>query len=246
MASSTTFISVYNAHLLTRARTHSTTLRHEPNLPTRVLAKRVAPVAKLHSRNSPPDHSALNDPACPADLLVYSRISAWIKTMVVGLGLCPLAEGVVNDNSVRSVISHATTEQDLIHSVSKEIDFIIRANPVLVSTTLLVYPDFSPDDFLRFHDVCSSIDESIEQNDLLVDQVVLAYFHPAHQWADALHKHDPINFDKRSPYPVINILRAPQVDQYIAEGRTQDIVDRNRRTLERLGSDRMQQLFGSL
>lgn len=246
MASSTTFISVCNAHYLTRARTRSTGLRCDPILPTKVPAKRFALAAKLHSRDLPSDRYALNDPACLADLLVCSRISAWIKTMVVGLGLCPFAEGVVNDNSVRSVISHATSEQDLIHSVSEEIDFIIQADPAQVSTTLLVYPDFSPDDFLRFHDVCSSIDESVEHNELLVDQIMLAHFHPAHQWADASHEHDPINFDKRSPYPVINILRAPQVDQYIEEGKTQNIVDRNRRTLERLGPDRVQQLFRSL
>lgn len=165
--------------------------------------------------------------------------------MVVGLGLCPFADAVVAENSVRFIVSRVATDDALINAVSEEIQFLMASHPAQVSTTLLILPHFSVHDFLRFHHVCSFIDELIEGDDTLIDHVMLAYFHPLHQWAHALHPDDPVNFDKRAPYPVINILRAPQVDHYVDQGKTQGIVDRNRHTLERLGAHRVRQLFDS-
>lgn len=90
------------------------------------------------------------------------------------------------------------------------------------------------------------MEEIIERDEHLVDEVMLACFHPLHQWADAQDVDDVVNFDKRAPYPVINLLRAMEVDQYVREGRTQHILERNQRTLQTMGVKKMKEMYRSL
>lgn len=177
---------------------------------------------------------------------VEHRTLAWVRQHVIGLGLCPFAEGVLKEDSHRVIVSPASTDKDVLKVVASEIQHLIQTAAEDVSTTLVVLPMFSLDDFVMFHDLCLAIEKNVEDDDILVDEVMLAYFHPLHEWADTDDIDDAINFDKRSPYPVINLLRAPQVDTYIAQGRTQDILERNHNTLEKIGNDRIRQLFDGL
>ncbi|CAN0461126.1 unnamed protein product, partial [Ectocarpus sp. 8 AP-2014] len=64
----------------------------------------------------------------------------------------------------------------------------------------------------------------------LVDQVLVACFHPRHTF-HGLEQDDVLNYEKRSPYPTINLLRADMVDEYIAMGRTLGIAEHNERRL---------------
>jgi hypothetical protein len=47
-------------------------------------------------------------------------------------------------------------------------------------------------------------------------EIQLASFHPSFQWADSEFD-DELNFEKRSPFPVINLLRAARVREYANE-----------------------------
>ncbi|CAN0441872.1 unnamed protein product, partial [Ectocarpus sp. 12 AP-2014] len=64
----------------------------------------------------------------------------------------------------------------------------------------------------------------------LVDQVLVACFHPRHAF-HGLEQDDVLNYEKRSPHPTINLLRADMVDEYIAMGRTLGIAEHNERRL---------------
>ena len=50
-------------------------------------------------------------------------------------------------------------------------------------------------------------------------EIQLAFFHPGFQWADA-EEHDPLNFEKRAPFPTINLLRAAKIRDYANEQKT--------------------------
>lgn len=171
---------------------------------------------------------------------------AWARVVVCGLKLCPFAESVLDSNTVRFYVSDAQNERQVKDAVAAEISLLISTRPAELSTTLLVLPKFASSEFLRFHELCQELEESIEGNERLADEVMLACFHPQHQWGDRDNSEDAINFDKRAPYPVINFLRAPQVDRYVKEGKTQRILEQNQLTLERMGSDRLKELYRSL
>lgn len=171
---------------------------------------------------------------------------AWARVVVCGLGLCPFAEGVLDSNTVRVFVSDATDETSVKNAVADEISLLLSTRPELLSTSLLVLPRFAEKDFLRFHVLCGELEGRIEGEERLVDEVMLACFHPLHQWGDSRDEDDAINFDKRAPYPIVNFLRAPVVDQYVREGKTQHILEHNQSTLEHLGKDKLKELYRSL
>lgn len=179
-------------------------------------------------------------------MAVKARVMAWARVVVCGLNLCPFAEQVLDSNTVRLHVSLASDPLSVKSAVTEEIALLTTSSPRAISTTLLVLPQFAPEDFLTFHRVCADIEMDVEMDQELVDRVMLASFHPFHQWGDAHGLHDAINFDKRAPYPVINLLRAEQVDEYVLNGRTQNILQRNKVTLEKLGTERLKQIYRSL
>eukprot|EP00177_Eucheuma_denticulatum_P005885 GFKZ01010719.1.p1 GENE.GFKZ01010719.1~~GFKZ01010719.1.p1 ORF type:complete len:241 (-),score=22.57 GFKZ01010719.1:1907-2566(-) len=188
-------------------------------------------------------------PTCsmsPSSMAVQARVMAWARVVVCGLNLCPFAEQVLDSNTVRLHVSPASDPLSAKAAVADEITLLTTSSPRAISTTLLVLPQFAPEDFLTFHRVCEEIEMDVEMDLELVDRVMLACFHPLHQWGDANGLQDAINFDKRAPYPVINLLRAEQVDEYVRQGRTQHILERNKETLEILGTDRLEEIYRSL
>ncbi|KAG5179749.1 hypothetical protein JKP88DRAFT_196136 [Tribonema minus] len=74
---------------------------------------------------------------------------------------------------------------------------------------------------------------------------MVACFHPGHTFA-GLPPDDPLHYEKRSPYPVINLLRAPSVDEYIAQGKTQGIADNNERRLRQVGRALLKETFEAI
>ena len=53
----------------------------------------------------------------------------------------------------------------------------------------------------------------------------------------------PAPSEKRSPYPVINLLRAREVDDHAAAGRTQNIGAHNEKVLRAVGYEEVHRLF---
>jgi uncharacterized protein len=176
---------------------------------------------------------------------VEARTMAWVRVIVVGLGLCPFAQSVVDRSRLRIVVSRATCENTLRAAIDREINLVCSSSRDDIETTLVVAPAFAVDDFRRFHQFGERLEADIESDGDLVDRVMIARFHPEHAWGDA-RDDDPVNFDKRAPFPIVNILRADQVDEYIAQGRTADILDRNVSTLEQLGTEKLRELYRSL
>lgn len=66
--------------------------------------------------------------------------------------------------------------------------------------------------------------------------IQLAFFHPEFQWADT-EQHEPLNFEKRAPFPTINLLRAARVREYANEQKTSNIARANVNALQQAGSE---------
>eukprot|EP00184_Porphyridium_aerugineum_P003229 CAMPEP_0184696610 /NCGR_PEP_ID=MMETSP0313-20130426/3843_1 /TAXON_ID=2792 /ORGANISM="Porphyridium aerugineum, Strain SAG 1380-2" /LENGTH=224 /DNA_ID=CAMNT_0027155267 /DNA_START=27 /DNA_END=701 /DNA_ORIENTATION=- len=183
------------------------------------------------------------------DLIIYQVLS-WTKKIVVGLKLCPFADNELEKNKVRVALLPKTAENfdDFRAFLFNEIQNMMDTDPKLLSTTLVVAPKGSfLDDlpFVEFSDFHADIEEEIDDDEYLVDEVMIVPFHPQYQWAET-EKDDPINFDRRSPYPMINILRAEDVDYYAEKGMTQDILTNNEKTLTKVGSDKLLELYKSI
>ena len=77
------------------------------------------------------------------------------------------------------------------------------------------------------------------------EEIQLAFFHPGFCWADT-DFHDAINYEKRSPFPTINLLRAKKVREYADSSKTRKIANANQESLTKLGSSSLQEIFANI
>ncbi|CAN8072112.1 unnamed protein product [Agarophyton chilense] len=148
----------------------------------------------------------------------------------------------MTSGTVRHVVSRATHESFVRKVFFDEVKLLVDTTPLQISTTLIILPDYAEDDFLRFHGLTCSIEDEISEDDSLVDTVMIAAFHPAFRYGDSPDC-DALNFEKRAPYPIINILRTQLLDEHISQGKTQNIPNHNKKVLERLGSEQLRRLY---
>jgi hypothetical protein len=139
------------------------------------------------------------------------------------------------------VLSDATTPDDLLHELSRELEFLHAADPAMVETTLLIHPGVL-EDFLDYNDFLDDADAAVEALGL-EGEIQVASFHPRYVFAGS-DPDDVANNTNRSPYPMLHLLREESVERAVEAFPDPDsIVDRNIDTLERLGHDGWARLF---
>ena len=199
-------------------------------------------LAWLRRRPEVPDGwgEEVEETASEGEEIILSRIKAWASDMVVGLNLCPFAKGAMADGHIRYVVTYETDPQAVFDTFMKEAEILRDTGPREISTTILVAPQAFQGDFPTFYEFSQELEDIIEEEDAL-DHVLVACFHPEHTFA-GLDDEDPLHYEKRSPYPVLNLLRSSEVDKLIIEGLTANIADENARTLQQRGYDFLKDL----
>ncbi len=160
----------------------------------------------------------------------------WIASVVIGLNLCPFAQGVFLAERIRYTVTDAEDEATLLEALAAELKAL--AAPVGgVETTLLIHP-FALRDFLDFNDFLGDAERLVEKLGLR-GTIQLASFHPDYQFAgtrqEALE-----NYTNRSPYPMLHLLREESVTAAVSNlAQARAIPLRNAETLRRLGRDKI-------
>jgi hypothetical protein len=184
----------------------------------------------------------MRDPVDPSSEPAESAATRrWLERAVIGLNLCPFAKAVYVKQQVRFVLSDAELEDDLLEELGDEL-LRLRDTPAQeIDTTLLVHPRVLTD-FLDYNDFLDRVDALIEALDL--DGVLqVASFHPQYQFADS-DPDDPGNCTNRAPWPTLHLLREDSLDRAVAAYPDADaIVERNLRTMEKLGLDGFRRLL---
>jgi hypothetical protein len=164
---------------------------------------------------------------------ILASTKAWLEKAVIGLNLCPFAKAVHVKNQIRYTISEANSAEALLGDLIFELEFLSKANPAHVETTLLIHPCVLTD-FLDYNDFLGVADAALE--DLgLTGIIQIASFHPQYQFAGTAP--DEIeNFTNRSPYPILHLLRETSIEHAVeAFPDASDIFEKNMDTLRRLG-----------
>lgn len=169
----------------------------------------------------------------PTDDTVIAETTNWLTRAVIGLNLCPFAKAVHVKEQIRYVVSRATTPDDLMHDLLRELDHLAETNPDVTDTTLLIHPHVLGD-FLDYNDFLDAADAAIEELDL-EGILQVASFHPQFQFADT-EADDITNYTNRSPYPTLHLLREDSVSRAVeAFPEAESIFRRNIATLRKLG-----------
>lgn len=166
---------------------------------------------------------------------IQRRVEEWLRTIVIGLNLCPFAAAEYRKNRIRFKVSNAESEQSCVVDLVSELSLIKRRTEI--ETTLLILP-VAFLNFEQFNDFLGFVDSLlVEMN--LEGEFQIASFHPDYQFAGT-HVDDVENFSNRSPYPILHILRETSLSEAIdRHPDTEKIPIDNIALLNRLGREHM-------
>lgn len=164
----------------------------------------------------------------------------WLRTIVIGLNLCPFAARELDNERVRFAVAAVKTSVQLLQALEEELQLLCDDDSI--GTTLLIHPDVLAD-FAEFNQFLDLADGLLVQMDL-VGILQIASFHPDYRFAgtepDAAE-----NFTNRSPYPTLHILREASLSEAIdAYPDVTEVPSRNIRKMNELGAARLKTLFG--
>jgi hypothetical protein len=164
-----------------------------------------------------------------------------VEKAVIGLNLCPFAEGPYRGGRVHYRVSEQRTPAGLLQDLSAELKGLAAADPEARETTLLIHP-WVLNDFIEYNDFLAVCDGLVEELGL-AGELQVASFHPQYQFADS-RPDDIENYTNRSPFPLLHLLREDSVERAVAAvGDTEEIYRRNIRTLRALGHAGWRQLW---
>ncbi len=168
----------------------------------------------------------------------------WLQRAVIGLNLCPFAKAVFAKDQIRYVLSEARDVESLIADLLAELNHLHETPAEQTDTTLLIHPHVLQD-FLDYNDFLDIAEAALTQLDL-DGEIQIASFHPDYRFADCLD--DAIeNYTNRAPLPMLHLLRESSVERAAEAFPDADvIVERNKATLRRLGSEGWRGLLSPL
>jgi hypothetical protein len=180
--------------------------------------------------STPPDHDR-----------VIADTRRWLERAVIGLNLCPFAKAAYLQQRVHIAVSAATTPEQLLEELARELEDLRDADPAVRETSLLVHPQVLTD-FLDYNDFLDTADAALEALEL--DGVIqVASFHPDYQF-DGTAPGDAENNSNRSPWPLLHLLREASVEQAVASHPDIAAIPvRNVATLRELGNEGWQRLW---
>jgi uncharacterized protein len=167
----------------------------------------------------------------------------WLEKSVIGLNLCPFAEGPYRANRVRFRVSEQRSAAGLLEDLQSELMHMQAADPKDCETTLLIHP-YVLADFIEYNDFLDVCDAMVSELGL-EGELQVASFHPGYQFAGT-QSEDIENYTNRSPYPMLHLLREASVETAVAGvGDADEIYRRNIRTLRQLGHAGWRRLWDS-
>jgi uncharacterized protein len=157
----------------------------------------------------------------------------WLEKSVIGLGLCPFAEGPYRGERVRFCVSEERSAAGLLEELRAELLHLHAEDPRACETTLLIHP-WVLTDFIEFNDFLEVCEAAVVDLDL-EGELQIASFHPQYQFAGTAPS-DIDNFTNRSPHPTLHLLREASIERALATvADPAEIYRRNVRTLRALG-----------
>ena len=182
-----------------------------------------------------------------------STTRKWIKDFVIRLGLCPYAAEAFNtDGQIRYAVSYAADEEELVSDFFEEAALLLDTPAEECATTMLTAPLYKGG-IEEFYALYEWLADTLEDDDepILGNQVQPAFFHP--DWTFAgMEAQAAVHFEKRSPYPVINLLRRVTLDEVVQAGLdrglivNKQIAEHNAASLEREGFAALEECFREL
>jgi hypothetical protein len=192
----------------------------------------------------------------------------WCRAMISDFSVCPFTidevEAGIPKGKIRYTMSSATTVEESFRDFWLEMTAVLENTNEDVATVLLMYGEKN----LFLHDIelfeafTACLDDCLKHKSLgIEEQMQLVYFHPEFKFRDKDGQNqilfaddgsplgmssdivNPIDYSRRSPYPTINILRAPQVNKVQKGVPLGQIFQNNVENLNTIGTQRLEAML---
>jgi len=173
-----------------------------------------------------------------ASALIIQITKNWIAQFIIELNICPFAGPSFTKEKIDYDVIESFSSFQIFEEFLKKISYLLDKPEV--SNAFLICPKLN--DFTNYLDIFSGCEELL--NDAEADaQFQIVSFHPDYQF-DGLESEDVRNCRNKSPYAMIHILRAEEVEAAIeAYGDTMAIPEINEQKMMNLGKDKILDLI---
>ena len=142
-------------------------------------------------------------------------------------------------------ITHGTTGEEVYQAFWEQVLELAATDEKSLSTVLLLTPRFALHSAGGFDALADTLNAALTTL-RLEEQCQLVFFHPEYTFRDGkerLGDDGAANFARRSPYPMINLLRTPQVRAAQKGIPTGSVYTTNERNLEVVGVAELQRML---
>ena len=196
------------------------------------------------------DLSERGDGRVASDEEVIAVTRKWVEAVIVKMKVCPFSSSAdragLPAGGVSYPLTHASTGEEVYEQFWEQVLQLAATDERELSTVLLLTPRFALHSAGGFDVFADSLNTALTQL-RLEDQVQLVFFHPDYTFRDGKDRigidEGAANFARRSPYPMINLLRTPQVRKAQKGVPTGSVYTTNERNLEIVGSVQLQQML---
>jgi len=186
----------------------------------------------------------------PIDDDEITRISkVWVDKICSDMGICPFTRGPDSAGlpigPVFYTIDRSTSMEDMYARYWQEVVRVESQPEKELSTTLLITPEFCMDNVEMFENFSTTLTQPLSALGV-EDAIQLVFFHP--QWSfrdggDRGGEGAAANYARRSPWPMINILRTNQVRAAQKGIPTGLVYKQNEKTLKKIGVDQLETML---
>lgn len=179
-----------------------------------------------------------------ASEVILLEVQDWLEKVVIGINLCPFARTPYLQNRIRFSLCRDNRKKSQWNFLLKELEIMNLASPVILETSIIVFPSWRGD-FLGFFDFVSQYEDLLE-SECVGQEFQVVVFHPDFYF-QGMDKDETVNLVNRSPYPLVHLLRKSSISQLeLTQERGEQISRENEQRLKSLSSSELDQLFGYL
>lgn len=173
----------------------------------------------------------------------------WVNKIMSDMGICPFTKGAdmagLPMGQVFYTVDRSTNIEEMYAAYWEEVVRVEQSNETELSTTLLIAPEFLIDNVEMFENFSGTLTQPLEALGV-EDLLQLVFFHPDWTFRDGGERSgmgSAANYARRSPWPMINILRTSQVRAAQKGIPTGLVYQQNEKTLSRVGAKSLEKML---
>jgi hypothetical protein len=173
----------------------------------------------------------------------------WVDKICSDMGVCPFSKGSdlagLPIGPVYYAVDRSTSMEDMYARYWREVVRVEEQDESDLSTTLLIGPEFCMDNVEIFENFSTTLTQPLSALGV-EDLIQLVFFHPHWSFRDGGERGGEgaaANYARRSPWPMINILRTNQVRAAQKGIPTGLVYKQNEKTLSGIGVEKLETML---